>query len=113
MLKSGFDCSSENAIYLIICKKCHAQYVGKTHQRVSKRMNSHRIDICRYPDNFTNVSVQINENGHTPNDFSFAPIDKVEAEWPRLLKETYWMHRLNTIYPNRMNSKVVNQISNE
>ena len=113
MLKSDFDCTSENGIYLITCKKCHAQYVGQTHQKVSKRMNSHRFDICHYPDNFTNVSVHFNENGHTPSDFSFAPIDKVEAEWPRLLKENYWMHRLNTIYPNGMNSKVLYQISNE
>ena len=44
---------------------------------------------------------------------SFAPIDKVEAEWQRLLKKTYWMHRLNTIYPNGMNSKVLYQISND
>ena len=109
MLKSHFDCTSKIVIFLIICKKCHAQYVGQTHQKVSKRMNSHQFDICHYPDNFTNVSVHINENGHTPNDFSFTPIDKVEAEWPRLLKETYWLHRLNTNYPNGMNSKVVYQ----
>ena len=61
-------------------------------------MNSHRFDICHYPDNFTNVSVHFNENGHTPSDFSFASIDKVEAEWPRLLKENYLMHGLNSIY---------------
>ena len=71
------------------CKTCHAQYVGQTHQKVSKRMNSHRFDICHYPHNLTNVSLHFNENGHTPVDFSFALIDKVEAEWPRLLKETY------------------------
>ena len=50
-------------------------------------MNSHRFDICHYPDYFTNVSLHFNENGHTPRDFSFAPIDKVETEWPRLLKD--------------------------
>ena len=76
-------------------------------------MNSHRFDICHYPDNFTNVSVHFSENGHTPSDFSFPPIDKVEAEWQRLLKETYWIHRLNNIYPNGINSKVLYQISNE
>ena len=75
-------------------------------------MNSHRFDIFHYPDNFTNASMHFNENGHTPNDFSFAPIDKIEAEWPRLLKETYWMHRLNTLHPNGMNSKVLYQIPN-
>ena len=56
--------------------------VRRTKKKVSKRMNSHRFDICHYPDNFTNVSSHFNENGHTPRDFSFAPIDKVEAEWP-------------------------------
>ena len=45
LLKYDFDCTSENVIYLITCKKCHAQYVGQTHQKVSKRMNSHRFDI--------------------------------------------------------------------
>ena len=74
--KSDFDCTSENVIYLITCKECHTQYVGQTHLKVSKRMNSHRFDIFHYPDNFTNVSMHFNENGHTPNDFSFAPIDK-------------------------------------
>ena len=74
LLKRDFDCTSKNVIYLITCKKCHAQYVGQTHQKVSKRMNSHRFDICHYPDNFTNVSAHFNENGHTPSDFSFDPI---------------------------------------
>ena len=50
-------------------------------------MNSHRFDIFYHPDISTNVSVHFNENGHTSNDFSFAPIEKVDAQWPRLLKE--------------------------
>ena len=91
LLHYAFNCTSENVIYLITCKKCHAQYVGQKRQTVSKRMNSHRFDICHYPDNFTNASLHFNENGLTPRDLSFAPIDKVEAEWPRLLKETYWI----------------------
>ena len=33
-------------------------------------------------------------------------------EWPRLLKETYWMHRLKTLSPNGMNTKVLYQIPN-
>ena len=50
-------------------------------------MNSHRFDICHYLDTFTNVSVHFNENGHTQSGFSVDPIDKVEAEWQRLLKK--------------------------
>ena len=44
--KQDFNCTSENVIYLITCKKCNAQYVGQTHQKVSKRMNSHRLIFC-------------------------------------------------------------------
>ena len=108
--KQDFNCTSENVIYLITCKKCNAQYVGQTHQKVSKRMNSHRFDMMHYPESITNVSVHFNENGHSVDNFSFTPIDKVENEWARLLKETYWMHRLKTLSPNGMNTKVLYQI---
>ena len=57
-LKKDFDCTSENVIYLITCKRCNSQYVGQTHQKVSKRMNSHRFDIFHHPDIFTIVSKQ-------------------------------------------------------
>ena len=73
-------------------------------------MNSHRFDILHYPESITNVSVHFNENGHSVDNFSFTPIDKVENERPRLLKETYWMHRLKTLPPNGMNTKVLYQM---
>ena len=73
-------------------------------------MNSHRFDILHYPESITNISVHFNENGHSVDDFSFTPIDKVENEWPRFLKETYWMHRLKTLSPNAVNTNVLYQI---
>ena len=56
-LKRDFDCTSENVIYLITCKRCNSQQVGQTHQKVSKRMDSHRFNIFHHPDSFKNVSV--------------------------------------------------------
>ena len=41
-------------------------------------MNSHRFDICHYPDNFTNVFVHFNENGHIASDFSFSQLIKLK-----------------------------------
>ena len=73
-------------------------------------MNSHRFNILHYPESITKVSVHFNENGHSVDNFSFTPIDRVENEWPHLLKETYWMHRLKTLSPNGMNTKVLYQI---
>ena len=78
--KQDLNCISENVIYLITCKKCNAQYVEQTHQKVSKRMNSHRFDILHYPESITNVSVHFNKNGHSVNIFSFTPIYRVETE---------------------------------
>ena len=34
-------------------------------------------------------------------------IEKVTNDWKRLLKETTWMHVLDTVSPNGMNSKVL------
>ena len=39
------DCTSQNVIYLIECKRCNKQYVCQTNQQVSKRMNSHKFNI--------------------------------------------------------------------
>ena len=59
-LKAILIALQKKVIYMITCMKCHAQYVGQTHQKVSKIMNSHLFDICHYPYNSTNVSVHFN-----------------------------------------------------
>ena len=92
---------------LITCKKCKAQYVGQTHQKCANYMNNHKFDIVRFPGMFTNVSEHFNSPGHTIQDFSFMPIEKVENKWNRFLKETSWMHILCMTAPKGMNSKVL------
>ena len=47
-MRYSTDCTSQNVIYLIECKRCNMQYIGQTNQQVSKRMNSHRFDINTY-----------------------------------------------------------------
>ena len=42
---SDMDCSSRNVIYLISCKKCGVQYIGKTSQTLRSRMNNHRYRL--------------------------------------------------------------------
>ena len=39
------DCSTKNLIYLISCKKCGVQYVGKTSQTLRSRFNNHRARL--------------------------------------------------------------------
>ena len=63
--------------------------------------------MYHFPDTFTNVSEHFNSAGHSIEYFSFMPIDRVTNDWKRLLKETTWMHVLDTVSPNGMNSKVL------
>ena len=75
-------------------------------------MNSHRFDINSYidPALSTHVAIHFNENGHSLKDFSFMPIDIVHDNMDRLLKETYWIHKLDTVFPNGLNSKLLYSI---
>ena len=103
----GENCTSSDVIYLITCKKCQVQYVGQTHQLVPKRMNSHKFDIRSIcdPSFSSNVAIHFNSAEHSMDDFSFMPIDVVHNNMDRLLKETYWIHRLDTLCPNGLNAK--------
>ena len=106
-IKNNLNCASSSVIYLITCKKCLKQYVGQTNQKCSQRMNSHKFDIKHFPDCLTNVSEHFNSAGHSIDDFSFVPIEQIQNNWKRLLKECSWMHYLGTIAPLGMNSKVL------
>ena len=108
-LRHNMNCKSENLVYLITCKKCSLQYVGQTTQQVSKRMNSHKFDICNFVDPAfaSNVAIHFNSENHSLNDFSFMPIDIVKNNFDRLCKETFWMHKLKTFTPDGMNSKLL------
>ena len=72
-------------------------------------MNSHRFDICNFKDPMFSslVAIHFNSMSHNVKDFSFMPIDIVRNNIDRLCKETYWMHKLKTLYPQGMNSKAI------
>ncbi|MCG8079369.1 MAG: GIY-YIG nuclease family protein [Candidatus Thiodiazotropha taylori] len=108
-LRCSGTCASNDVIYLITCKKCKMQYVGQTHQLLSMRMNSHKFNIRNMedPSFSTNVAIHFNSNEHSMDDFTFMPIDQVSDNMQRLLKETYWIHKLDTLYPKGLNAKVL------
>ena len=53
------------------------------------------------------ISIQIHIH---LTDFRFVPIDMVNNEMDRLCKETYWIHKLDTLHPKGMNSKLLYNI---
>lgn len=108
-LRYNTDCTSKNVIYLITCKKCQVQYVGQTGQNVSKRMNSHRFDIRNFqdPSYSSTVATHFNDSTHSLEDFSFLPFDIVNNGFDRLCKETYWIHKLQTLHPFGLNAQLL------
>ena len=70
-------------------------------QPVSRRMNSHMFDINNFDDpSFSSrVATYCKSDNHSMADFSFMSIDVIDNNFDRLLKETYWMHKLRTVYP--------------
>ena len=76
-------------------------------------MNSNRYDIC----NFENlafsstVATHFNSSDHSLNDFSFMPIDIVKDDFNHLCKEAFWIHKLQTLQPNGLSSKLLYNIN--
>ena len=78
-------------------------------------MNSHKFDITNFkdPDFSTHVATHFNAEDHSFSDFSFMPIDIVPDDMERLLKETYWIHKLGTKFPSGLNTKLIYNVEQE
>ena len=85
------------------------QYVGQTGGKLSLRMNGHRSDINLYPSKCTLINTHFNTNNHSISDFSFTPIEKLSNnnEHHRLIRETFWIHELQTKTPRGLNDSIL------
>ena len=70
-------------------------------------MNSHRFDINNYECEGYNVALHFDSDSHSIADLSFLPFDVVNDKMTRLCKETYWIHKLETMYPKGMKSELL------
>ena len=106
----SMDCTSDNVVYLITCKKCGIQYVGETSQKLRSRFSNHRNRLKK----LTNLYLyhHFSSDGHSVDDMSIMPIeeltssDRVSATSQRLEREDYWCKELCTYYPYGLNDKV-------
>ena len=73
------DCSSKNVIYLITCRKCGIQYVGKTRQTLRSRMNNH-CNRLKQLGNFYLYN-HFNSDGHYLDDILIMPIEAASIPW--------------------------------
>ena len=106
------DCSSKNVIYLITCRQCGIQFVGKTSQTLRNRMNNHRNRLKQLGNFY--IYNHFNSDGLSLDDISIMPIAAVfhpsedtSTIGSKLLShEEFWYKELGSIYPYGLNDNV-------
>ena len=102
---SGMDCGTCNVVYLISCKKCGIQYIGKTTQTIRRRVNNHRNKLKQLCDLY--LYNHFNSDGHSIDDLQIMPIEEVVVDPAEnitldsklLIREEYWYKEICSIYP--------------
>ena len=111
-IRQNINCNSNNVIYLVTCKKCGMQGVGKATE-FNKRISNYITQIEKKPEACCTNKHFFQMEEHSSEDFSIMGIVKLENP-PRNLKaldlhlrefEGYWQVRLNTLEPYGMNSR--------
>ncbi|XP_064158050.1 nuclear GTPase SLIP-GC-like isoform X3 [Anguilla rostrata] len=88
-------CKTRSVIYIIQCKKCPVQYVGKTSTTLQRSVEEHRASITNQqrqpvPDHFNN-------NDHCLDHLIVYPIEQVNGSEALKERELYWIRELATM----------------
>jgi hypothetical protein len=69
-IRGDYDCQTSDAVYLLECSACQAQYIGETCTKFNYRLNGHRSDCSRKP--HLPVSRHVSQLSHPFSDFKCA-----------------------------------------
>ena len=84
-INSECNCKSENIIYIITCKKCTMQYIGKTERSLDERVREH----CSYIRNqhlHQPTGHHFNLPGHQLSDLQVSVLEKVFSKGRKLIE---------------------------
>ena len=100
-IRHRFSCTSSNIIYLITCKKCKKQYVGRTTNQLNHRLNPHHTSIINNKTMY--LYIHFNFPDHSFEHLSVQAIDQASS-WQELKRlEHHWIHTLQTQAPKGLN----------
>ena len=110
----NITCKSSNIIYLLECKKCHIQYVGKTETPFNLRLNNHRRNAYHPNDETIPACIHFSDNNHDFNrDARFTLIEQIHSTHSTtkrkhiiLQRENFWITELKTLTPNGLNQEL-------
>jgi hypothetical protein len=106
------SCTSENIIYIILCKFCNSIYVGQTGKSAKVRLSQHLNDIKRFipfKDRNSCVATHFNIKGHNCKENLLFFIFKKDLEDKnRLNLETQIIHLFVSIKVKLINDFIPN-----
>lgn len=103
-IKQQVDCDSDWVIYLVTCRRCQGQYVGKSKTPFKKRHSNHKQEVREKigglghhygsggPCNYEHMQIQLIEQVEKKNLESLAE------------RELYWQHQLRVYVENGGNA---------
>ena len=102
------NCKSSWVIYLITCKKCQKQYIGKTTTTLYTRFNNTRSDIRKYNTNKRKeipIAAHFNLSQHKMEDMTLTGIEQIRNRSDHNIRkrESYWIALLKTLHPHGIN----------
>ena len=113
------DCKSKNIIYCATCVHCSMQYVGKSTNKLQKRISGHRThmkdsDFDQDNDDATLAEHLISHHGVTDGDlfnhsYSFTVLQLAPHDLDAC--EQRWVDRLATLAPFGLNKEAPNGVS--
>ena len=110
------NCQSTFVIYIIECRICRLQYVGKSETAFNLRLNNHRnhikrgINSCELSEHFLH-----NSRSHDfSKDVTITIIEQIKRSNMTIERkkeilrgrEIFWQSRLNTLQPNGLNKRM-------
>ena len=91
------NCQSTFVIYIIECRNCRLQYVGKSETAFNLRLNNHRNHIRRGVN-----SCELSEHFlHNRRSHDFGKDVTIT-----IIEQIFWQSRLNTLQPNGLNKRM-------
>jgi hypothetical protein len=98
-IRKKLNCDSNFVIYLVTCKKCRGQYVGKSTTPFKRRHSNHNQEIKR---KYGGLGHHYGGNGCGYSNVSVQIIDQVQEGDEMALsdKEVYWQNQLRCYVQN-------------
>ena len=100
LIPQDTSCKDKRVIYMIECRKCGVQYIGKTVQSLSVRGRQHIQaveSLCLTQNN--KLYTHFTTRGHNHSDMLFFVIERVQGDdFVLASRERFHMDRFQTIY---------------